>query len=115
MRQGFGLFMDALNDLADAGVSPRTRRSLLKTLDPLTQRMGKASQNGSASLPPISISHLRARHAGSLMLVDLTASVPGSTTVAEAATLEEKIEHMLKKARKEIKEVRVTFRPTGTS
>ena len=74
--------------------------------------MGTATQNGNAGLPPISVSHLRARRAGSLMFVDLTASVPGSITVAEVATIEEKIEHMLKKARKEIKEVRVTFRPS---
>lgn len=108
--------MDALSDLTDAGVSPRTRRSLLQALDPLTKPMGNATQNGNASFPPISISHLRARRAGSLMFVDLTASVPSSITVAEAATLEEKIDHMLKNARKEIKEVQVTFRPsTGTS
>jgi len=45
------------------------------------------------------------------MFVDLTATVPGSVTVAETSALEEKIQDTLKKARKEIKEVRVTFRP----
>lgn len=45
------------------------------------------------------------------MFVDLTATVPGSVTVTETSALEEKIQHTLKKARKEIKEVRVTFKP----
>jgi len=112
LQQGFGLFAGALNDLTDASVSPRTRRSLIKALDPLVQKSGEvAPQNGLGCPPSLSISHLRARHAGSLIFVDLTATVPGSITVAQATALEEKIQYNLKKLRKEITEVRVTFRP----
>ena len=45
------------------------------------------------------------------MFVDLTAEVSGFVTVTEASTLEEKIARTLKKAKKEITEVRVTFKP----
>ena len=65
--------------------------------------------NPSPSL--LSIQHLRARRSGSLIFVDLTAEVPGSVTVTQASTLEEKITRTLKKAKKEITEVRVTFKP----
>lgn len=46
------------------------------------------------------------------MFVDLTAEVKGSITVFQASALEQKIEQTLKAARKEITEVRVTFRPS---
>jgi divalent metal cation (Fe/Co/Zn/Cd) transporter len=45
------------------------------------------------------------------MFVDLTAEVSGTITVTQASTLDEKITRTLKKARKEITEVRVTFKP----
>jgi divalent metal cation (Fe/Co/Zn/Cd) transporter len=45
------------------------------------------------------------------MFVDLTATVPGSVTVAETSALEDKIQYVLRKAKREIKEVRVTFMP----
>lgn len=111
LRQGFGLLAGAWGDLTDAGVSPRTKRSLSKVLEPL---LDKSSTKTNTSLPSLlSIHHLRARHAGSLMFVDLTAEVKGSITVSQATALEEKIEQTLKAARKEITEVRVTFRPSS--
>ncbi|CAA7259130.1 unnamed protein product [Cyclocybe aegerita] len=96
LRQGLGLFAGAWGDLTDAD-------------------QPSEKQNGSAvdTLPSlVSISQLRARKAGSMMFVDLIAEVSGSVTVSHATTLEEKIGNTLKNARKEIKEVRVTFRPT---
>jgi len=112
LQQGLGLFSGALHDLSDKGVSPRTQQSLMKALEPLTQSpMNGRSSNGNSYQPTLSISSLRARRAGSLIFVDLTATVPESVTVAETSALESKIQYTLQKARKEIKEVRVTFRP----
>jgi len=48
------------------------------------------------------------------MFVDLTAEVSGSVTVTQASTLEEKITRTLKNAKKEITEVRVTFKPRSS-
>ncbi|KAF8161164.1 mitochondrial iron ion transporter [Crassisporium funariophilum] len=113
LQQGFGLLKGAWGDLTDAGVSPRTQQSLLKTLEPLVNNSSH-SHNGTndIALPTlVSIDQLRARHSGSLMFVDLTAEVSGSVTVSQASSLEEKITQTLKEARKEITEVRVTFRP----
>jgi len=45
------------------------------------------------------------------MFVDLTADVAGSLSVRETSELEAKITNTLKKARKEIAEVRVQFHP----
>ncbi|KAF9529393.1 cation efflux family-domain-containing protein [Crepidotus variabilis] len=126
-RQGYGLFAETLGDLTDAGVSPRTKQALLKALTPFTESQSNGStshthnhnhddphsnHNGlSHPLPPIFVSDLRARRAGSLLFVDLTARIPGTITVSQASSLEEQIEHTLKTARKEIKEVRITFKP----
>jgi divalent metal cation (Fe/Co/Zn/Cd) transporter len=44
------------------------------------------------------------------MFVDLIAEVPDFITISQASALEAKIENTLKTARKEITEVRVTFR-----
>jgi divalent metal cation (Fe/Co/Zn/Cd) transporter len=117
LRQGFDLLKGAWGDLTDAGVSPQTRQSLLTILEPLVDKSTATHQHktnfSNSSLSPsiLSIQHLRARRSGSLMFVDLTAEVPGSVTVTQASTLEEKIARTLKKAKKEITEVRVTFKP----
>jgi len=112
LQQGLGLFRGALKDLSDKGVSPRTRQSLLKSLEPLTRPPTSApSPNGNSHSALLSIASLRARRTGSLMFVDLTATVPGSVTVNETIELEKKVQDTLKKARNEIKEVRVSFRP----
>ncbi|PPQ79941.1 hypothetical protein CVT25_003013 [Psilocybe cyanescens] len=114
LRQGFGLLAGAWGDLTDASVSQRTRRSLSKVLEPLVNKSPSSLNGNKTPLPPLlSIHHLRARHAGSLMFVDLTAEVKGTITISQASALEEKIEQTLKAARKEITEVRVTFRPSG--
>lgn len=112
LRQGFGLLAGAWGDLTDAGVSPRTQESLAKVLLPLIKNPS-SNTNGADSLPMpplLGIQRLRARHAGSLMFVDLIAEVPDFITISQASALEAKIENTLKTARKEITEVRVTFR-----
>jgi divalent metal cation (Fe/Co/Zn/Cd) transporter len=101
-----------MQDLSDKSVSPRTQQSLLEALEPMTRRSTNGpSPNGSSHHTDLSISSLRARRAGSLMFVDLIATVPGSITIKETTELEDKIQDTLKNARREIKEVRVTFRP----
>lgn len=86
----------------------------MKILEPLVDKSvtHEHHANFSNSSPSLlSIQHLRARHSGSLMFVDLIAEVSGSVTVTQASTLEEKIARTLKDAKKEITEVRVTFKP----
>ena len=116
LQQGFSLLAGAWGDLTDAGASPRTQQSLKKIIAPLTDRSGPTQlvddRDGSPLPPIVSIQHLRARHAGSLLFVDLVAEVPGYITVSQSSALEREIEHLMKSARKEIAEVRVTFRPT---
>ncbi|KAF9501570.1 mitochondrial iron ion transporter [Pleurotus eryngii] len=107
LRQGLGLLGGAWRDLTDASVSSRTRRSLLKTLDPLI-----STDNSTASDPLLlAIRQIRARRSGSLIFVDLKVDVPGGLTVYESASLEMKISQTLMKARKEIAEVNIQFRP----
>lgn len=117
LQQGFSLLAGAWGDLTDAGAPARTRKSLRKLLEPLVDKTGSAHlTNGKGAahiaLPPlISIQSLRARKAGSMMFVDLTVEVPGCISVSQSTALEQKIESVLKSARKEISEVHVTFRP----
>ncbi|KJA29051.1 hypothetical protein HYPSUDRAFT_128449 [Hypholoma sublateritium FD-334 SS-4] len=116
LQQGFGLLTGAWGDLTDAGASPRTQQSLKKIIAPLMDRSGATQlvddHDGSPLPPIVSIQHLRARHAGSLLFVDLVAEVPGYITVSQSSALEKEIERLIKSARKEVAEVRVTFRPT---
>ncbi|KAJ7178504.1 mitochondrial iron ion transporter [Mycena crocata] len=105
LRQGIGLLYGAWGDLTDAGVSTQTRQALKRTLDPLLA--SSASPLSSPSL--LTIRHLRGRRAGSLIFVDLTAEVSKTTTVHDAALLDETITETLKKARKEVTEVRIKF------
>lgn len=116
LKQGFDLLAGAWGDLTDASASPRIRQSLKKTLEPLVDKSGATrlvNDHDGSHLPPLlSIQQLRARHAGSLLFVDLVAEVPGSITVSQSSALEKEIERKLKAARKEVTEVRVTFRPT---
>lgn len=121
LRQGFDLLKGAWGDLTDAGVSPRTRQSLMTILEPLVEKstLIHHHQHETSILNPsspslLSIQHLRARRSGSLMFVDLTAEVSESVTVTQASTLEEKITRTLKEAKKEITEVRVTFKPRSS-
>ncbi|KAG5639413.1 hypothetical protein H0H81_002945 [Sphagnurus paluster] len=102
LRQGLQLLQGAWGDLTDAGVSPKTRQSIERTLKPLLV----ATDPGSGLH---AIKDLRARRSGSLMFVDLTASVSGTLNVKDASALEKKIAQTLKEARKEITEVQVKF------
>ena len=118
LQQGFSLFASAFGDLTDAGISPRTHRSLTRVLEPLVNSPTSSSTPSSPpslspqSQPPLhAIRHLRAKRAGSLIFVDLTADVAGSLSVRETSDLEAKITNTLKEARKEIAEVRVQFHP----
>ncbi|KAF4563379.1 hypothetical protein EYR36_003822 [Pleurotus pulmonarius] len=107
LRQGLGLLGGAWGDLTDASVSSRTRQSLFKTLDPLI-----STSNSTTSDPfLLAIRQIRARRSGSLMFVDLKVDVPGGLTIHESSSLEMKISQTLMKARKEIAEVNVQFRP----
>ena len=105
LKQGFDLLRGAWGDLTDAGVSPRKRKVLLKTLKPFLPD----SLDESSRPTLISFDHLRARRAGSLMFVDVTAKVSDDMTVIEASALEDEITRTLKAAHKEITEVRVKF------
>lgn len=58
----------------------------------------------------LAVSELRARRAGSLIFVDLTAEVPSNLTVNDLTLLEEKILQTLKEKKREVKEVRVKFK-----
>jgi divalent metal cation (Fe/Co/Zn/Cd) transporter len=61
--------------------------------------------------PLLAIIDLRARKAGSMLFVDLTASVPHTITIDQASALDELITRKLKEEKKEIAEVRVKFEP----
>lgn len=115
LQQGIGLLVGAWGDLTDAGVSAKTRQSLKSTLKPLVASPSPSSADSASLLiskpTVLAVSQLRARRAGSLIFVDLTAEVPRNLTVDELVFLEEKILQTLKESRKEVKEVHVKFRP----
>ncbi|KAL0072445.1 mitochondrial metal transporter [Marasmius tenuissimus] len=109
LQQGTSLLMGAWGDLTDAGVSAKMIQKLKRTLEPL--------RSDSSPLSPAiinNITDLRARRAGSLLYVDLTAEVPGTLTVEQLSALEEEILATMKAKRREVAEVRVKFRPTKT-
>jgi divalent metal cation (Fe/Co/Zn/Cd) transporter len=49
-----------------------------------------------------------------MLFVDLTASVPGNITIAQATALDAHITNRLKEEKKEIAEVRVKFEPRSS-
>ncbi|KAG6842189.1 hypothetical protein C0991_001682 [Blastosporella zonata] len=104
LRQGLELLFGAWGDLTDAGVPPKTQRSIERKLNPLLN-----STASSSSL--LGIHDLRARRSGSLLFVDLTAMVSPTMSVCDTSALDEKITRTLKEARKEITEVRIKFKP----
>jgi len=109
LQQGVGLLAGAWGDLTDAGVSAKTKQVLSQTLDPLVL---PPSSSYSIDKPAIlAVTELRARRSGSLIFVDLTAEVPSSMTVKDLTGLEEKILSTLQEKRREVKEVRVRFKP----
>jgi divalent metal cation (Fe/Co/Zn/Cd) transporter len=113
--QGLALLRGAFAELTDAGIPKTSRDKLLRALDPLLSH-GVATKQLHFDDPSkqhlLAIRELRAKRAGSLITVDLTVDVPSTTTVPATVELESKITQLLKKARKEISEVRVKFRPT---
>ncbi|KAG6891458.1 hypothetical protein C0992_006189 [Termitomyces sp. T32_za158] len=104
LRQGLDLLFGAWGDLTDAGVSSKTRRSIEHKLKPLIN-----STSSPSTL--LGVRDLRARRSGSLLFVDLTATVSPTMTVHETSMLDEKIIRTLKEARREITEVRVKYQP----
>lgn len=100
--------MGAWGDLTDAGVSAKTRRSLMKILDPVVQQHNESDANAIAQTI---LQSLRARRAGSLIFVDITLEVPATATVAQTSALEKRIQETMKTARREVTEVMVTFAP----
>ncbi|RDX48034.1 hypothetical protein OH76DRAFT_1353177 [Lentinus brumalis] len=118
LQQGWGLLMTALRQLTDAGVSPSTRAVLLKALQPLVPSAPAPGSNGSSqshtrspSDALLAITDLRAMRTGANMFVDLTAHVPRTLSVEDAAAVEQEIRDALVKARRDVKEVRVKFKP----
>ena len=107
-QQGYALLKGAFAELTDAGVSKNTHEKLLHALDPLLSE-GVESTHG--VLRMLAVRHLRAKHAGSLMFVDVTVDVPSTLTVLDTLTLEEQITASLKAARAEVSDVRVRFNP----
>ncbi|KAI0743396.1 cation efflux family-domain-containing protein [Daedaleopsis nitida] len=103
-QQGWGLLMTALRQLTDAGVSQSTKAVLIDALQPLHEH------SPSASL--LAVTDVRAMRTGANMFVDLNAHVPAGLSVDDAVVLETEIREALVKARRDIKEVRVRFRPT---
>jgi divalent metal cation (Fe/Co/Zn/Cd) transporter len=118
LKQGLDLFGRAFADLTDAGISAKSHRKLLQALKPLLSSPSPSSPsvagNGHhATTELIAVRHLRAKRAGSLIYVDLTADVSNAMTVSSTSELEEKISRTLKEARREVSEVRVKFHPVN--
>ncbi|KAF8844678.1 cation efflux protein [Paxillus ammoniavirescens] len=113
--QGLALLRGAFAELTDAGIPKTSRDKLLRALDPLLSH-GIATKQFHFDDPSkqhlLAIRELRAKRAGSLIIVDLTVDVPSTTTVLATLELESEITQLLKMARKEISEVRVKFHPT---
>ncbi|KAF5393496.1 hypothetical protein D9757_000652 [Collybiopsis confluens] len=109
LQQGVGLLAGAWGDLTDASVSAKTKQVLKQTLDPLVISPSSSYPIDKPAI--LSVTELRARRAGSLIFVDLTAEVPSSMTVKDLTSLEEIILSTLQEKRKEVTEVRVKFKP----
>ncbi|KAI8975826.1 cation efflux family-domain-containing protein [Trametes punicea] len=122
-KQGWSLLVTAFRQMTDAGVSPRTKAVLLDALQPLLPPLPSSSIHSSQSSPsPLSqddsrqsallaLSDLRAMRTGANMFVDVVAHVPAGLSVAHAVEVERRIHEALVQARRDIKEVRVRFRP----
>ncbi|KAF7321618.1 Cation efflux family [Mycena kentingensis (nom. inval.)] len=111
LQQGGSLLYGVWGDLTDAGISPDTRTAINRALDPLMA----SSQLPTSSPSLLAIRHIRGRHSGSLIFVDLTAEVPANLTTRDLALLEEQISHTLKATRKEVAELRIKFQPVDNS
>ncbi|THH32293.1 hypothetical protein EUX98_g1898 [Antrodiella citrinella] len=115
-QQGWSILVSALRQLTDAGVSPRTKSSLLRALHPLlpsetSPHIATSSQVELQTENLRGIRDLRAMRAGALIVIDLVVDVPRSLSVESASAIEQIIAETLRKARKEVSEVRVKFNP----
>lgn len=109
LKQGYSLLKGAWGDLTDAGVSRRKRESLQRTLTPLLKT---GIHDDTRVL--LGVEKLRARRAGSMLFVDLTAKVDANLSVVQTNQLERKITRTMQEARKEVAEVKVRFEPVSS-
>ncbi|KAI0666531.1 cation efflux family-domain-containing protein [Trametes maxima] len=107
-KQGWSLLLTALRQLTDAGVSPHTRAVLLDALRPLAPPA--VPEDGAVLL---GVSDVRALRSGANMFVDVVAHVPAGLSVEQAVGVERRIREALVEARRDVKEVRVKFKPSG--
>lgn len=119
LKQGLNLFGGAFTELTDAGISVNSQRKLVRALNtllpsPSPQSSSVVGNGFHDTTELLAVRHLRAKRAGSMMYVDLTADVPSNMSVLATSSLEVKISQTLKEARKEISEVRVKFHPVDT-
>ncbi|KAH9858576.1 cation efflux family-domain-containing protein [Lenzites betulinus] len=105
-KQGWSLLLTAFAQLTDAGVSPRTKQILLDALQPLVA--------ASPGEPLLGVSDVRAMRTGANMFVDVVAHVPARLGVEDVVKVETQIREALVAARRDVKEVRVRFRPEDT-
>ncbi|KAL4250733.1 Cation Diffusion Facilitator Transporter [Abortiporus biennis] len=115
-QQGISILMSSFRQLTDGSVSPKTKRVLFETLEPLlpspeNPQIPTSAQTTLQTQNLLAVRDIRAMKAGALMFVDLIADVPHNLSIERATDLESKITATLKKARKEISEVRVKFNP----
>ncbi|OSD01335.1 hypothetical protein PYCCODRAFT_1445813 [Trametes coccinea BRFM310] len=115
-KQGWSLLVTAFRQMTDAGVSPRTKAVLLDALQPLVPPSASSPspsplQGTSPSADLLRLSDLRAMRTGANMFVDVVAHVPADLSVARAVAVEDRIREALVSARRDVKEVRVRFRP----
>ncbi|KAH9940443.1 cation efflux protein [Epithele typhae] len=111
LHQGLTFLMSAIRQLTDAGVSPKTKATLMSALEPLISSRQPDPAPSPALDPLLAVTDLRAMRSGAHMMVDLVAHVPAGLSVEDAATLEERIHDALVRTRREVKEVRVKFHP----
>ena len=114
-KQGWSLLVTAFRQLTDAGVSPRTKTALLDALRPLVSSPppppSSPSSPSEGPAPLLDITDLRAMRTGANMFVDVVAHVPAGLSVVQAVEVEARIKGALVEARRDVKEVRVRFKP----
>jgi divalent metal cation (Fe/Co/Zn/Cd) transporter len=114
LQQGLQIFKGAFWEITDASAPESVLRSLSRSLDKLLE---------DPHLKPslLHTRNLRARRAGSHLLVNLSVGVPGDLTAIQLKQLEKRIVTALKAERKDVKEVQIQYevtsvehRPEGT-
>lgn len=106
LQQSLSICYGAAKELTDVGVSSKTVLSLKLSVEPLL---------GDSPLPKlVDVRDIRAVRAGSTMFVDCVALVKSDATLSELNTIESTIAYHMVDRKREIKEVRVKFRPQET-